>query len=740
MIKQTINSKIFKTENGQPCISRYIKPFSLSRVLVLATALTLAACGGGGGGDLTAVNAGGGTGTGGGGGGTDGGTGGVATQTAFETTLYPVVVDRCGGCHASQGPGGTPDFAHETVATALNVVESNTLANLGNPANSRLVTKLTLELHRCGTDCQAWSDEIRLAIEAWAGLVGDTGSGSGVTGTDIVSSTLTLADGAQNAGAGRVDNSIIAKYEFKAGTGTTAFDTSGVAPAMNLELSTDVNWVAGEGIDITDPNNAEVSKAVATQADSKKLYDMIAGPAGSNEYTIEAWIINAATDLAGPARIVSYSQDSANRNFTMGQVTDYYNYRNRSDMSDNNGSPALETDNNAADLKTELQHVVFTFDSANGRNIYINGGKPAYDVASDPSVPADISNWNENYTFLLGNEVNVNRQWLGKMFFVAIHNRALTPAEILQNTLAGIGEKFSLQFDVSALLDTTGATTTTVSMDVAELDAFSYVLSSPVLTTDMPVPNIPVKNIRIAVNGNIPAAAQAFRNVDMTATSSPMDLSRLGAVIPKDMGPESDQFSLVFEVLGNNSNVVIEPVPVAELDTSVNAPSPENGLRTFEQINNTMATLTGVDQGVTNATFNDLRQQLPGTPNLGSFVSAHQVGVAKLSLEYCDALVESNSLRTAFVGAGFEFGSAVSTAFSNQTKRNIIISNLVNKMVGTNLDSQPNMTDLQPELDMLIDQLTVGCNVAADCNAARTRTVVKAACAAVLGSAAVLIQ
>ena len=715
-------------ESGQSCISRNVQSFSLSRVLVMAVALTLAACGGGGsdGGDLTAVNA---------------GTGGVATQTAFETTLYPVVVNRCGGCHASQGPGGTPDFAHETVATALSVVESNTLANLGNPANSRLVTKLTLELHRCGTNCEAWSDEIRLAIEAWAGMVGDTGSGSGVTGADIVSSVLTLADGAQNAGSGRVENSIIAKYEFKTGNGLVAFDTSGVAPALNLQLSADVNWIAGEGIEITDPNNAEVSKAVGTQADSVKLFDMIAGPAGSGEYTIEAWIINSSTDLAGPARIVSYSQDSANRNFTMGQVTDYYNFRNRSNLTNNNGTTALETDNNASDLKTELQHVVFTFNPTTGRDIYINGAKPAYDVATDAQAPANLDNWNNGYQLILGNEVpdGTRRQWLGKMFFVAIHNRALTPAEVLQNTLAGVGEKFSLQFDVSALLDTTGATTSTISMDVSELDAFSYVFGTPVLTTDMAVPNIPVKNIRIAVNSNIPATAQAFRNVDVTATSSPMELSRLGAVIPKDMGPETDQFSLVFEVLGNNTNIVIEAVPVAVLDTSVNDPSPEHGLRTFEQINNTMATLTGVSKNVTSSTFNGLRQQLPGAPNLGSFVSAHQVGVAKLSLEYCDALVESGSLRTAFFGS-FEFNSAVTTAFSSQAKRNIIISNLVNKMVGTNLDSQPTMTDIQPELDMLIDQLTVSCNVAADCDAARTRTVVKAACAAVLGSAAVLIQ
>lgn len=277
-------------------------------------------------------------------------------------------------------------------------------------------------------------------------------------------------------------------------------------------------------------------------------------------------------------------------------------------------------------------------------------------------------------------------------------------------------------------------------MDVSELDAFSYVFSEPTFVSDVASPSVPVKNIRIAVNGNIPAAAQAFRNIDVTANNSPMSLSRLGAVIPKDLGPDTDEFSLVFEVLGNNQNVVVETVPEAEVDLSVNDPVPENGLRTFEQINNTMANLTGVDPSVTSNTFEGLKQQLPSTPLLGTFVSAHQVGIAKLSLEYCDALVESNSRRTAFFGGAFEFGSPVSTAFSNQAKRDIIISNLVNKMVGTNLDKQPSLAELQPDLDQLIDELTLGCNVAADCDAARTRTVVKASCAAVLGSAAVLIK
>ncbi len=741
MIKQNINSTKFNAAQGRFWFSHKLNLGRLGQALLLLLALTLVGCGGGGGAPATNVPPGGGGGGGGGGGPTP-----SEMEAAFNATLYPVVVNRCSDCHASQGPGGTPDFAHEDLATALGVVEANTLANLGNPSNSRLVTKLTLELHRCGSECDAWSEEIRLAIEAWSTAIG--GNNGGITGEDIVSSTLTLADGVQNAGAGRVEADIIAKYEFKTGSGATAFDTSGVAPALDLTFGGDVTWVAGQGIEIADPNNAGVSKAVGTQADSQKLYDMIVNPEtnGTEEYSIEAWIINDNVADNGPARIVSYSQDTGNRNFTMGQQTSYYSFRGRSVQTGDNGStPTLETDNNAGDLKTELQHVVMTFDRAKGRSIYVNGLELAVDdpAADPPVVPADISNWDPNHTFVLGNEVpdNINRQWKGKMLFVAIHKSALTAAQVLQNALAGVGTKISLQFDVSTLLDASGATTSKISLDVSELDGFSYVFGTPVLTTDIALPNIPVKNIRIGVNGNVPATAQAFRNIDMTVAASPTELSRLGSVIPKDTGPDTDQFTLVFEVLGSNTNVVVEPVPTPTPDLTVNDPSPDAGLRTFEQINNTMSVLTGVATDVTSAIFNDLKQQLPSTPALGSFVSAHQVGIAKLSLEYCSALVDSGELRDAFFGAGeFEFGAEVSIAFSNQAKQDIITSNLVNKMVGTGLSSQPTLEEIQPDLDQLIGELTVGCDAPADCDADRTRTVVKAACAAVLGSAVVLIQ
>jgi hypothetical protein len=176
-------------------------------------------------------------------------------------------------------------------------------------------------------------------------------------------------------------------------------------------------------------------------------------------------------------------------------------------------------------------------------------------------------------------------------------------------------------------------------------------------------------------------------------------------------------------------------------DNSVAAPMPDIGIRNFEQMNDTMAELTGVDpltQSVNDA-FNDLREQLPTTNDVRTFVSAHQVAVAKLSLEYCDTLVDSTSLRTAFWGGGFDFTAPVATAFAGQAERDLITVPLVDKMIGVNLVNQPTLAEVQPELDALITTLTAGCTPAT-CDAVRTRTVVKAVCSAVLSSAPVTLE
>ena len=60
-------------------------------------------------------------------------------------------------------------------------------------------------------------------------------------------------------------------------------------------------------------------------------------------------------------------------------------------------------------------------------------------------------------------------------------------------------------------------------------------------------------------------------------------------------------------------------------------------------------------------------------------------------------------------------------------------------MIGSGIANQPNFVEVRPVLDGLIDDLTLVCS-STPCGADRTRTIVKASCAAVLGSAAVSVH
>ena len=179
----------------------------------------------------------------------------------------------------------------------------------------------------------------------------------------MISKALTLYDGTVASGGNRYDNAAIALYEFKTGTGTVAYDTSGVEPALNLTLSGAATWVGGWGIDLRG------GKAQGTTASSRKLHDLIRA---TGEYTIEAWVAPANV-VQEMAYIVSYSGGTTARNFTLGQTMYNYDFFNRATTTGGNGDPALSTP--AADevLQATLQHVVATYSAVDGRRIYVNG-------------------------------------------------------------------------------------------------------------------------------------------------------------------------------------------------------------------------------------------------------------------------------------------------------------------------------------------------------------------------------
>jgi hypothetical protein len=712
-----------------------------SALLLAASALIAAGCGGGGGGsggggETEQAPSTGST----GGGGSSGSpfipTGnGIDGQTAFSQTVYPLLTQYCASCHAGGGPG-FPHIAHPDLGTAYRAVIDNQKANFATPAASRLVQRLSADQHHCWSTCAADGMTMEQAITEWATLIGfATGSGSGggstgTGGTTVSGVASSYTNGLANAALAanqRDESNVIALWTFQEEQGNTAMDISGIPPAMDLTL-TGTAWVPGGGLEIVS------GRALASATTSQKLFDRIASGRGSQEYSIEAWVIPANTDQEGPARIITYAADTNNRNFMLGQVKYTYQARNRS-MAPGvslNGNPALQTADADEDLQASLQHVVVTYDQTNGRRIYVNG---FWTEDADETPPAPLLNWNPSYRFALGNEATGSRLWLGQFRLVAIYDRAMTEEQIAQNYLAGGTEKYVLRFGLDDYLSPGDY----IEFTVSDLDAYSYLFCFPTIQTSMPN-GFAIQGLKVTVNGAPPVASQSFRNVSAAVTQSRQVLSGLCSVVPKDLGGTLDQFSIWFDIIAATNVFVPEPPPTVMPDNSVLPPLPDVGIRDFDRINNTLAELTGVDPNDPDvlSTFEEVRQQLPMDPDVRSFVSAMQVGIAKLALEYCNELVDSPALRAAFF-PGFNFNRDAVSAFAAQADRDLISNALYNRGVGSSLANQPSQADISTAVNELIDELILGCTPAT-CPAERTETVVKSTCTAVLGSAAVHLQ
>ncbi len=658
--------------------------------------------------------------------------GGAIGQAAFVANVYPLTTQYCVQCHVGSGPG-FPHIAHPDGETAFRAVIDNQKVNLLDPARSRLVERLRTDRHFCWTDCTMNADQMQAAIQLWAdAVVTTTPPDPNAPGT-VIPTTIISSDGrtflsAVRAESGRYDGSPIALWKFDEGSGTVALDTSLVGPTMNLTLSGEATWVSGGGIEF------DGGKAQSSATDSRKLWNEIASGSGTQAYSVETWLIPANTTQEGPARILSYSAGTGTRNLMLGQVMYNYVFRNRSiePTVNANGDPSLMTADADEDLQANLQHVVITYDRISGRRIFVNG---AFTDDADPVPPALLLNWDQNFSFVVGNEVSNNRIWRGIVKFVAIYEDVLTPAQITQNYLAGASQRFLLRFGLDSAL----APNAYVEFTVSEFDAYSYLFCSPVLNTAGRT-GFSVQTIRISVNGVAPVASQSFRMLNTSITQGSTRLSEQCQVVPKDLGIDQDVFHVFFDTLGDFSS------PMADLPGSpppapgVVTPSAGIGIRDFAEINDSMSELTGVPttNATVRATYLELVQALPSDNDVAAFVSAHQVGISRLALDYCDRMVENTTTRDGFFDQGFDW-TQPATTFAAVGPRDQIIGPLSSKMLGLSLLNQPTAAEVRPHLDTLINQLTAGCT-AASCPAAITRNVVKGVCASVLSSAAVQLH
>ncbi len=645
----------------------------------------------------------------------------------FASTVHPVLNLYCVNCHTSSATiPQSPYFAAEDLNVAYAAAQVK--MDLETPQNSRLVIRLRNEFHNCWSNCSDNADTMEQAISQFANNITPTE----VDPALITSKALNLTDGIVASSGGRHESNLIALYEFKTGSGNQAFDTSGVEPAANMTISGDYEWVGGWGVQLRS------GKAQASTTTSKKIHNLVTA---TGEFTVEAWVVPANVTQEGPARIVTYSGGTNTRNFTIGQTLYNYNFLNRDANSDLNGDPALSTADADEDLQASLQHVVLSYDPAKGRRMYVNG---LYTDDLDGNPGSSLSDWDDTFALAIGGEVDGSNAWAGTVRLLAIHNRALTQQQITQNFEVGVGEKFFLLFNVSSHLNIDDAY---VVFEVSQFDSFSYLFNTPFFTilNSASLPgDIPVQNIRIGINGREVSVGQAYKNLDTTITDASysiegkQELSSLGTVIALEKGAQTDEFFLSFELLGSSENVVSEPsIPAPAIPPDMPRSS-SIGLRTFDEINLSMSAMTGVTRNETKVfdTYTTVRQQLPSKVSIEGFLSSQQMGVTQLAIEYCNSLVEDNALRTAYFPAFSNFDAPASSAFSATGRDNIIVP-ILDNMLGGNISSQPDALAVTSELNSLIDRLTACGN---SCPSNHTKTVVKASCAAVLGSAAMLVQ
>jgi hypothetical protein len=556
----------------------------------------------------------------------------------------------------------------------------------------------------------------------------------------VTSKALTLFEGTIASGGNRYETNVIANYEFKTGIGTTAFDTSGVDPAMDLTLSGNVEWFGGWGL------NFSGGRAQASTSTSAKLRALINA---TGEYSIEAWVAPGNV-VQEDSRIVSYSAGVMNRNFNLGQTMYNYDFFNRSSNSDENGNPQLSTPDAAEVLQATLQHVVATFDPVEGRKIYVNSVL----VAEDTAPGGALTDWDDSYAFMLGNEISANGMgmWAGVVRLVAIHNRTLTPEQILQNFEAGVGEKFFLLFSVEHL---TNVPQSYVVFEAAVWDSYAYLFRAPFFVsldgTAQP-DNIDLEGMRIGLNGAEAPVGQAFANVDtlisagLYSAETGQPLATLGAVIPLEKGPIADEFFLTFDRLGANS-FARPPTPTPQPSVPVDlAPASDIGVRTFDEVSATLSALTGVSQlnnGVA-GTFGTVRQSLPAVATLEAVLASHQVSIAQLAIEYCNALMEDPVRRAAMFPA-FSFNVTPSVAYP--ATQSALFDPLLDRLLGTTqIATQPERADVETMLDQMINGGIPGAGnrpglrTSGGNSVARTADIAKAVCSAVAGSAAMLVQ
>lgn len=692
--------------------------------------------------------------------------------------LLTLVKTHCSSCHNDAVSFPQSPYFASTTSDDIAYQAIKTKVNLTDWDKSRLVTRLSNDQHQCWTnDCAADANEMTNAIRLFAENIPETNIDSNLKFSKAQVLEGINGDGIVASSGGRYESDLIAKWEFREGSGVTVADTSGIRPEIELTMFGDVSWLgSGGGVRFSG------GKAQGGVEASAKLANLIAR---TGEYTIEAWIApyNVTQENAW---ILGYSGGVASRNVLVAQDIYSYEFYNRSSTTDNNGAgePVVTTDNQTTDFaQATLQHVVMTYDPIEGRKIYVNGVDTG---AVDEAGGGVINSWNQSFALTLGNSVGLDRPWEGAMRMMAVHNRKLTEQQIVANNDAGVGTKYYLLFSVADYLPADNCREVAtdycyVGFEVSQYDEYSYLFNQPFFVNLNPAPtplNFSLQGLRLGINGQLASVGQGFLNIDETIDSDGFvqlnsqlsnegqSLSSRGTIIPLVAGAEQDIFFLSFDQINGNSSIVSDGSVGAFNYSLTGEQSPDIAIRTFDAINQSFAEVTGVANAQSDPAglaFSQLKSQLPTVSAFNAYLASHQMAVTQLAAVYCDSLVQTPALTTALF-PGFVFNRS-SSGIAAAEWRTGIVQPLIERTLNTGLYAvDPAMTAIANIEDEIVDLITNSnddkpynsafvsepdgkrdglqwCDGAGgNCPVTRTNDVVKGACIAVLASGALLIH
>ncbi|MDA7921093.1 DUF1592 domain-containing protein [Verrucomicrobiales bacterium] len=143
----------------------------------------------------------------------------------------------------------------------------------------------------------------------------------------------------------------------------------------------------------------------------------------SNELSVEVWFKAANLKHKGPARLFTFSKNTSERNFTIGQEGDHIEVRLRTTKTGNNGLPGIAAPKKS--LKAERTHLVFTRQRNGEARLYLNGKEVA-----KQRIEGNFSNWNRDFNLIVGDENGGGRAWRGTVYSLCVVDSALNASEI----------------------------------------------------------------------------------------------------------------------------------------------------------------------------------------------------------------------------------------------------------------------------------------------------------------------